>query len=313
MRLAAGCLLWLLTSAPLSAHVLEGLVAPRALSPFDWAVILFLAVIGVLYAIGVHRRGSTQLRRETLAFAAGWTTLMLAVLPPIDALALQLFSAHMAQHELMMLVGAPLVMAGRPMPVWLAALHLRLKRQAVAALQSRAIAGTWRLLTTPLVAWTLHGAAIWLWHLPAAYDLAVDNEAVHLVQHASFVGTSTLFWWGMLYGRYGRIGYGAAVFYVFTTAIHTGILGAMVTFAGSPLYSVYLKPAAVRGIDSVAGPAGCGPHHVGSCRIHPHRAWDRSLCRLAGRSRAPRPDDIVAAHESKRSLIRRIRQILAPR
>ena len=72
------------------------------------------------------------------------------------------------------------------------------------------------------------------------------------MQHICFVGTSTLFWWGMLYGRYGRIGYGAAVFYVFTTAIHTGILGAMVTFAGSPLYSVYLKPAAVRGIDSVA-------------------------------------------------------------
>lgn len=54
-----------------------------------------------------------------------------------------------------------------------------------------------------------------------------------------FVGTSLLFWSGLLYGRYGRAGYGAAVFFVFTTAVHTGILGALLTVARLPLYSVY--------------------------------------------------------------------------
>jgi cytochrome c oxidase assembly factor CtaG len=63
-----------------------------------------------------------------------------------------------------------------------------------------------------------------------------------MLQHAMFISTSVLFWWGLVYGRYGRAGYGAAVFYVFTTAIHTGILGAMLTFAPSPLYGVYASP-----------------------------------------------------------------------
>jgi putative membrane protein len=158
----------------------------------------------------------------------------------------------MGQHELMMLAGAPLVMAGRPVPVWIAGLPFRWKRPAIAALQARTTMSAWRLLTTPVVAWVLHGLAIWLWHLPVAYDYAVRNEAVHAVQHLCFVGTSILFWWGVLYGRYGRAGYGAAVLYVFTTAVHTGLLGAIMTFAGAPFYDVYLSPAAARGIDPLA-------------------------------------------------------------
>lgn len=251
MRLATGLLVVLL-GCTLSAHELSELTEPRALSPFDLLVIAALTVSGVLYALGSWRLavlGARRRRFESIAFALGWLALMVSVLPPLDALAIQLFSAHMAQHELMMLVGAPLVMAGRPVPVWLVALPLRWRQRAARLLQRRSTMGTWRMLTMPVVAWTCHGLAIWLWHLPAAYDAAVRNEAVHVVQHASFVATSILFWWGLLYGRYGRSGYGAAVLYVFTTAVHTGLLGAMVTFAGTPLYDVYLGPAAARGID----------------------------------------------------------------
>jgi cytochrome c oxidase assembly factor CtaG len=88
-----------------------------------------------------------------------------------------------------------------------------------------------------------------VWHVPALYDAAVEHESIHALQHAMFVGTSALFWWGLIYGRYGRVGYGAAVFYVFTTVVHTGILGAAMTFSGIPLYPVYAAPAAARGID----------------------------------------------------------------
>jgi putative membrane protein len=234
------------------AHGDDTLTSPSALSPFDLLALAFLITIGVLYAVGTARlscRHAIQGWFEPAAFAAGWSALMVAVLPPLDAWAVQRFSAHMFQHELMMLVGAPLIVAGRPIPVWLAALPQPSRSRFAAVLQSRATHGAWNAVTAPIVAWTLHGAAIWVWHLPALYDLAVDNEAIHLVQHGMFVGTAIVFWWGMLYGRYGRAGYGAAVFYVFTTAVHTGILGAMVTFAGAPLYSVYLAPAAAGGVD----------------------------------------------------------------
>jgi putative membrane protein len=244
----------ILTETSLLAHGDETLTSPRALSPFDLLALTFLLTIGILYAAGTYRlraRGAVQRAWEPVAFGIGWCALMVSVLPPLDGWAVIRFSAHMFQHELMMLVGAPLVMAGRPLAVWLAALPPSLNRRAGAILQSRMTRGAWNVVTLPIVAWTLHGGAIWVWHLPAMYDAAVDNEAIHLVQHATFVGTAIVFWWGMLYGRYGRAGYGAAVFYVFTTAVHTGILGAIVTFARTPLYTVYLAPAAAQGIDAL--------------------------------------------------------------
>src|SRR4051812_23671498 len=85
---------------------------------------------------------------------------------------------------------------------------------AVASRHAAPAAGAaWRLATAPVAAWSLHGLAIWVWHMPALYDAAVNSEGIHAVQHAMFVGSAALFWWGLLYGRYGRAGYGAAVFF----------------------------------------------------------------------------------------------------
>jgi putative membrane protein len=103
-------------------------------------------------------------------------------------------------------------------------------------------------LTAPLVAWALQGIVVWVWHVPALYERAVIDEAVHALQHAMFCVTSALFWWGLVYGRYGRAGYGASVFFVFTTVVHTGLLGAVFTLAPVPLYPLY----AARAPDPVA-------------------------------------------------------------
>jgi putative membrane protein len=144
------------------------------------------------------------------------------------------------------------VFAGRALCSFLLGLPDAWRAPVASAFQARPVGSVWRCVTAPLVAWALHGIAIWVWHLPPLYDLAVENEGIHAVQHAMFIGTSALFWWGLLYGRYGRAGYGAAVFYVFTTVVHTGILGAAVTFAGVPLYPVYAAPAVARGTDLLA-------------------------------------------------------------
>lgn len=244
---------------PAVAQAHNGIVhasnTPGPLSPWDLAAFGVLLLTGMLYAVGSARlaaRHAVRRRWEPAAFALGWMTMVAAVLPPLDRLAIELFSAHMVQHELMMLIGAPLMMAGRPVPVWLAGLPPTPRGVVASVLQTRAAGTMWRAATAPLVAWVLHGASIWIWHLPALYDAAVANEALHAVQHATFVGTSVLFWWGMLYGRYGRAGYGAAVFYVFTTAVHTGALGAFLTFAGSPMYPYYAAPAAAHGVDQLA-------------------------------------------------------------
>jgi putative membrane protein len=170
------------------------------------------------------------------------------VLPPLDALAVQRFSAHMLQHELLMLVGAPLMIAGRPLATGMLGLPPRWRRRAAQVLQGREAGQAWRLLSAPVLAWALHGLAIWVWHVPALYEGAVRHEGLHFVQHATFVGTAVLFWSGLLHGRYGRAGYGASVFYVFTTLVHTGLLGAVFTLAPSAIYPLY----AARTPDAVA-------------------------------------------------------------
>jgi putative membrane protein len=144
-----------------------------------------------------------------------------------------------------------MIIAGRPFPVWLWGLPASLRHRAAGVFQSRSLATPWRAMTSPIVAWGLHAAVLWSWHLPVAYELAVRHEGIHAIQHATFIGTSALFWWGLLYGRYGRAGYGAAVFYVFTTAVHTGLLGAMFTFADRPLYGLYSGTAAAHGADAL--------------------------------------------------------------
>jgi cytochrome c2 len=94
-------------------------------------------------------------------------------------------------------------------------------------------------VTGPLTVFLLHGAALWVWHVPALYDAALGNPWIHASQHLCFLVTSALFWWALLHGRYGRAGYGIGVFYVFATAVHTGALGALLTFAPRVLYPVY--------------------------------------------------------------------------
>ena len=224
------------------------------MSGWDVSVLVLLLVVGGLYLAGsirLMRRGAIRPRVEPMAFTAGWAALVATVLPPIDTVSSQLFSIHMVQHELLMVLGSPLMTAGRPLPVLLGGMPVPLRRRVAAMLQSNAGRGAWGWLTTPVVACTLHGLALWIWHLPALYQLAVRNEGIHVVQHAMFVGTAVLFWWGILYGRYGRAGYGVAAFFVFITVVHSGILGAAVTFATTPLYPDYIAPTLAHGRDPV--------------------------------------------------------------
>jgi putative membrane protein len=215
-------------------------------SPWDLLAIGLLMVSGSLYAIGHDhlRRHAGHGRREAAAFWIGWAAMLIAVLPPIDGLATVLFSVHMLQHELLMLIGAPLIVAGRPLSTCLWGLPSTARRGAGRLLQRGVIGGMWRSLTAPAVAWLLHGLILWIWHVPVLYEWAVRNEAVHAMQHAMFVGTSVLFWWGLIHGRYGRAGYGVSVFYVFTTVVHTGLLGAAFALTSSPIYAVYADRSA---------------------------------------------------------------------
>ena len=107
-------------------------------------------------------------------------------------------------------------------------------------MKSASVRGILHALTQPFTALSILAVLLWIWHLPRLYQQTLASDLVHALQHASFLISALLFWWALIHGRAGRIGYGAAVFYVFGTALHSGALGALLTFAPEPLYSPYL-------------------------------------------------------------------------
>jgi putative membrane protein len=210
---------------------------------FAPAVLLGIAVSAWLYARGLCAflarggRGRVVATWRAVCFGAGLLTLFIALVSPVDALGSALFAAHMGQHLLLMMVAAPLLAAGDPLLVMLWAMPLEWRRGVGGAWRSAdAPRALWRIVRRPPVAWTLHVASLWLWHLPALYDRALRDERIHVLEHTTFLLTALLFWWVVVHPRGRRAGVGQATLYLFTAAVQSTILGAMITFARRPWY-----------------------------------------------------------------------------
>ncbi|WP_292554002.1 cytochrome c oxidase assembly protein [Mesorhizobium sp.] len=203
----------------------------------------FIPLAGVTLAFGLYAVGAARLwrraglvrglKRSEAAFGvAGFVVLAGVLLSPLHHYSGQVFSAHMIEHELLMAVAAPLIVLGSPLFAMLWAFS-RIWRQRLGSVAvSAPVVAAWRWLRRPLVTTVLHGLAIWVWHLPGPFTNALAFEPVHWLQHASFLLSALLFWSSLL-----RVAApGASLFYVFATATHSGILGALLTFSGRAWY-----------------------------------------------------------------------------
>jgi putative membrane protein len=214
-------------------------------NPDPW-VLVPLALAALLYAAGraalaLRGRAGAVRAHEALAFAAGLATLVVALVSPMDRLSERLFSVHMGQHELLMLVAAPLVVVGRPLVPFLYALPAPWQPRALAIARRPGVLRAWAFLSAPLVAIVIHAVTRWAWHLPLLFDGALAHPALHAVQHLTFFLTAAFFWWSVVHGRYGRAGYGVSVVAVFVTVAHTGLLAAIITLAPAPIYDTYAR------------------------------------------------------------------------
>jgi putative membrane protein len=213
---------------------------------FDPGIVIPLAISALLYARGARRsRGMTV--SHLACFWAGWSALVLALLSPMHPLGEELFSVHMAQHEILMLVAAPLLVMSRPLVAMVWGLPFQWRRRAGAWCKANPVRQGWRWLTAPLAAWTIHAAALWLWHFPPLFQATLESDLVHTAQHLSFLLSALLFWWSLFYAH-GRTNYGASVLYVFTTGVHTSILGALLTLAPVLWYPAYASRTAAWGL-----------------------------------------------------------------
>jgi putative membrane protein len=221
-------------------------------STWEWepVTIVTLVVSAVIYAAGLknwRRRigGSSaetsrpSIRHAAWCFAGGWWLLVVALVSPMHPWGQVFFSVHMIQHEVLMILAAPLLALGRPMPIALSALPRDTARKLVSRLRRLGGSTAWRVLNHPFNAWLLHAVALWLWHVPLLFEATLRSDAAHALQHVSFLGTALLFWHAVFFGPQRSWGHGMAVIYLFTTAVHSGALGALLTFSSRLWYPSY--------------------------------------------------------------------------
>lgn len=209
----------------------------------NMALLFAISLMALAYAVGLIRlwrragSGRSVSRVQALGFGAGIMGLTLASLPMIHELAEHYFWGHMLQHLILMMIAAPLLVLGAPSRVLLWVVPRPGRRALGQWWTNSALRRAWDGLTTPIVAWVLSAAVVWIWHLPAAYQAALRHDPIHTLEHASFLGSAVLFWWVVLGpASRRRLSRAMGVLYLLTAGIQSGMLGALLTFAGTPLY-----------------------------------------------------------------------------
>ncbi|UCI10512.1 cytochrome c oxidase assembly protein [Mesorhizobium sp. B1-1-8] len=240
-----------------STSICYGSGAPDAGWTLALPITLPLAALALIYALGAGRlwrrsgRGRPERLRRALLFAAGWSVLTVALVSPIHALGERVFSAHMIEHELLMAVAAPLLVAACPGAAFMWALPATLRRGTGKLTHGKMLQALWAFAARPLNATVIHGIAIWIWHIPILFEAALQQGVLHYVQHASFLGTALLFWWVLLPRSGRQQTYGSSVMHLFFTSLHTGLLGVLLLVSPKLWYPDNASGAALWGLSPI--------------------------------------------------------------
>jgi len=205
------------------------------------------AALLAVWAAAWRRRGVPPPAWSLIAFVAGLLVGLGAVNGPLHDLAEQaLFSAHMVQHLLLMLVVPPLLLAGTP-GFMVDAILARLLRPTAVRRVARAV-------THPVPALSLYAAALIVWHLPAPFTRALAAEGWHAFEHLVLVAAACLAWWPVLSPSrlLPPLHYGAQLLYLFVFGVPMTVVAAMITGAEQVLYPFYAEAARSLGVDALA-------------------------------------------------------------
>jgi putative membrane protein len=220
----------------------------------DWSLPIWLT-LSILVTAAIYLRGWLAIRKTRPAqfsglrmasFFAGLAVLWLAIGSPMDGFADALLSAHMVEHLLLMSVVPPLLLWGLPVVPLLRGLPAPFLRSVIGPLlRASWLRRFFHWFTTPVVAWLAMNLAFLGWHVPAAYDFALEHENWHAVEHLCFLFSSILFWWCIVQpwpARKHRLGWGILLYLVSADIVNT-MLSAFLAFCGRPVYTYYLDHA----------------------------------------------------------------------
>jgi cytochrome c oxidase assembly factor CtaG len=220
----------------------------------SWAwrpeIILTLLLAAILHLAGrwqLHRRSRRRVVSpwRTLSYFAGLVVLAVALMSPIDVLSGQFFYMHMIQHLLLVMVAPVLLLLADPFPIAMWGLPATLRLEIGRFLRPGAkFRAALRTLTSPGLVWLYSVAVLIGWHDPWAYNLTLESDLAHDLEHLSFFVTATLFWWHVIGAAphiHRTLSRGMRAGYVLSIVPATAITGAAISFASEPIYTYYTR------------------------------------------------------------------------
>ena len=217
----------------------------------DWSLPLGLTLSVALLA-ALYLRGWLAIRctrpaqfdaLRLAAFLSGLALFWIATASPLDGFADALLTAHMVEHLLLMSAIPMLLLYAQPVVPLLRGLPAFLIRWIVGPLlRVSTLRRITHWLVSPAIAWLAMNLAYLCWHIPAAYNFALENETIHGIEHLCFLFTALIFWWTILrpWPAAPRPNDWGAIVYLALSDVVMTLLSAFLAFCDRPVYSYYV-------------------------------------------------------------------------
>jgi putative copper resistance protein D len=210
------------------------------LDPF---AIIALAAVTWAYVSGaraVNRRhpNAPFPKKRVTWFLLGMATMAIALLSPVATYDTTLFSVHMVQHMLIMMVAAPLLLLGTPIILILRLSSTRIRREVIfPILHSLPL----KALAFPPVAWVIFAGTMWISHFSPIFNESLENIWLHRLEHFWYITAALIFWWPAIGHDPApwKMNHPVRMLYVFVQMPQNSFLGNAIYTSNSPLYNHY--------------------------------------------------------------------------
>jgi len=221
---------------------------PAVVIPLGLAVVGWLALVR---RVGRLHPGHSVAASRSLAFFGGLAAIAVALMSGIERYDTTLFSVHMVQHLLLVLVAAPLIALAAPITQLLRAASPDVRNRVLLPFLHSSVVS---VLAHPVVAWLAFALVLWGSHFSPLFNAALEDRTAHNLEHGLYLAAALLFWWpavGMDPSP-RRMGYPARALYLLVQLPLNSFLGMAILFAETPLYQHYATLRAPYGINALA-------------------------------------------------------------